>query len=110
MLEENEERVLSLLEIQTSVWGIQSKPLTFAYENVMYDVIAHTCSQNYMNKKWYSDLPPGYFNYFKVNKIRVYFSMWNQGYQIDYSSLSFGLYITLAIILFNMLLSLCRML
>lgn len=77
MLEENEERVLSLLEIQTSVWGIQSKPLTFAYENVMYDVIAHTCSQNYMNKKWCSDLPPGYFNYFKVNKIRVYFSMWN---------------------------------
>lgn len=63
MLEENEERALSLLDSETRVWGIRSSPLTFAYENFMYDVIAHTCSQKYMNEKWYNGLPPGKLAY-----------------------------------------------
>lgn len=67
MLEENEERVLSLLDSETQVWGIQSSPLTFAYENFMYDVIAHTCSQKYMNEKWYNGLPPGKCAYMLVS-------------------------------------------
>lgn len=65
MLEESEERVLNLLDSETSVWGIQSSPLTFAYENFMYDVIAHTCSQKHMNDKWYNGLPPGKCAYLK---------------------------------------------
>lgn len=67
MLEENEERVLSLLDSETQVWGIKSSPLTFAYENFMYDVIAHTCSQKYMNEQWYNGLPPGKLAYLSVS-------------------------------------------
>lgn len=67
MLEENKERTLKLLDSKRSVWGIKSNPLTFAHENFMYDVIAHTCSQTYMNKKWYSNLPRGKWDFSEVN-------------------------------------------
>lgn len=67
MFEENKERTLDVLDCKTSVWGIKSKPLTFAHENLMYDVIAHTCSQQFMNNKWYSGLPAGKWAYCKVN-------------------------------------------
>lgn len=58
MYEENTKQAIDLMDTQTVVWGIHSSPLTFAYENFMYDVVAHTCSQKYMNKQWYNRLSP----------------------------------------------------
>lgn len=66
MYEENAKHAIELMNTETSVWGIYSSPKTFAYENLMYDVVAHICSQKYMNKKWYNNLPPKSF--YKVNQ------------------------------------------
>lgn len=43
MSDENTEFALSLFRECASVWGIHSSPLTFAYENSMYDLVGHTC-------------------------------------------------------------------
>lgn len=51
--EENEDIAIRLLTEHVNSWGLLSKPLTFAYENFMYDIIAHPCSQKYMNNKWW---------------------------------------------------------
>lgn len=48
-------------------WGNYSSPLTFAYENFMYDVVAHTCSQKNMNKQWYNNLAPDLKPFFMVS-------------------------------------------
>lgn len=62
MYEENTEQAIDLMDTEAEdIWGIHSSPLTFAYENFMYDVVAHTCSQKNMNKKWYNELPPDPF-------------------------------------------------
>lgn len=66
MYEENAKQAIELMNIKASVLGIYSSPITFAYENLMYDVVAHICSQKYMNKKWYNNLPPKSF--YKVNQ------------------------------------------
>ncbi|XP_062596063.1 transient receptor potential cation channel subfamily M member-like 2 [Saccostrea cucullata] len=58
MYEENTKQAIELMDDETSIWGIHSSPLTFAYENFMYDVVAHTCSQKNMNKQWYNNLAP----------------------------------------------------
>lgn len=58
MYNEDTEHAIDLMEDEAHVWGIHSSPLTFAYENFMYDVVAHTCSQKNMNKQWYNGLPP----------------------------------------------------
>lgn len=42
---ENAVSAIDLMDDEAHVWGIHSSPLTFAYENFMYDVVAHTCSQ-----------------------------------------------------------------
>lgn len=62
MYEENTEQAIDLMDTESEdIWGIHSSPLTFAYENFMYDVVAHTCSQKNMNKQWYNDLAPDPF-------------------------------------------------
>lgn len=62
MYEENTEQAIDLMDTEAEdILGIHSSPLTFAYENFMYDVVAHTCSQKNMNKKWYNKLPPDPF-------------------------------------------------
>nr|XP_034319204.1 uncharacterized protein LOC109618232 isoform X3 [Crassostrea gigas] len=58
MYNENTASAIDLMDDEAHVWGIHSSPLTFAYENFMYDVVAHTCSQKSMNKLWYNNLPP----------------------------------------------------
>ncbi|XP_056002351.1 uncharacterized protein LOC125661865 isoform X2 [Ostrea edulis] len=58
MYEENTNDAIDLMDDETEVWGIHSSPLTFAYENFMYDIVAHTCSQKNMNKVWYNNLAP----------------------------------------------------
>ncbi|XP_056002343.1 transient receptor potential cation channel subfamily M member 2-like [Ostrea edulis] len=58
MYEEKMDHAIKLMDDEPKVWGIDSSPLTFAYENVMYDIVAHTCSQKNMNKVWYNNLAP----------------------------------------------------
>ncbi|XP_056002332.1 uncharacterized protein LOC130049150 isoform X2 [Ostrea edulis] len=58
MYEENTMHAIELMDDDVIIWGIRSSPLTFAYENFMYDVVAHTCSQKNMNKQWYNNLAP----------------------------------------------------
>eukprot|EP00105_Crassostrea_gigas_P010048 XP_011425193.2 PREDICTED: transient receptor potential cation channel subfamily M member 2-like [Crassostrea gigas] len=48
--DENTKQAIDVLRKCTSVWGICSSPLTFAYENSMYDVLAHTCSKKYVDR------------------------------------------------------------
>nr|XP_034320574.1 transient receptor potential cation channel subfamily M member 2-like isoform X2 [Crassostrea gigas] len=65
MYEEDAKHAIDLMDNEAVVWGIHSSPLTFAYENFMYDIVAHTCSQKYINKKWYNELAPDLNPFFK---------------------------------------------
>ncbi|XP_056002348.1 uncharacterized protein LOC125661864 isoform X2 [Ostrea edulis] len=65
MYEENTKHAIDLMDDEAVVWGIESSPLTFAYENFMYDVVAHTCSQKNMNKQWYNNLAPDFVPFLK---------------------------------------------
>lgn len=65
MYEENTNLAIGLMDTVANVWGIESSPLTFAHENIMYDIVAHTCSQKYMNSKWYI-VEPYLNNFLKV--------------------------------------------
>ncbi|XP_078329885.1 transient receptor potential cation channel subfamily M member-like 2 [Crassostrea virginica] len=58
MYEENTAHAIEAMDDEGDLWGIHSSALTFAYENFMYDVVAHTCSQKNMNKQWYNNLAP----------------------------------------------------
>nr|XP_034319464.1 transient receptor potential cation channel subfamily M member-like 2 [Crassostrea gigas] len=58
MYEEDSKHAINLMDDEAVVWGIYSSPLTFAYENFMYDIVAHTSSQKLMNKQWYNNLAP----------------------------------------------------
>lgn len=78
MYNENAEHAIDLMDDEAHVWGIHSSPLTFAYENFMYDVVAHTCSQKNMNKQWYNGLPPDLNLFMKVDaRFRIYFTINN---------------------------------
>lgn len=56
MYEENQQQTIKILHTKASVWGISSSPLTFAYENLMYDVVAHASSRKYMKLKFDNNL------------------------------------------------------
>ncbi|XP_048749949.2 transient receptor potential cation channel subfamily M member 2-like isoform X2 [Ostrea edulis] len=58
MYDEKMNDAKKLMGYERKVWGIESTPLMFAYENFMYDIVAHTCSQKNMNSIWYNGLPP----------------------------------------------------
>ena len=66
MYEENTAHAIEAMDDEGDLWGIHSSPLTFAYENFMYDVVAHTCSQKNMNKQWYNNLAPDLKPFMKV--------------------------------------------
>lgn len=68
MFEENEELAIHSLKTKSNIWGICSSPLTFAYENFMYDIIAHPCSQKYMNNRWWNNLDADMMSFLKVSK------------------------------------------
>lgn len=72
MYKEDTQHAIDLMADEAHVWGIHSSPLTFAYENYMYDVVAHTCSQKNMNKQWYNTLPPDFIPFVKVNKLTIF--------------------------------------
>lgn len=69
MYNENTKHAIDLMDDEAHVWGIHSSPLTFAYENFMYDVVAHTSSQKNMNKLWYNKLPPDLKPFLKVIQV-----------------------------------------
>lgn len=69
MYNENTKHAIEMMDDEAVVWGIHSSPLTFAYENFMYDVVAHTCSQKNMNKQWYNNLAPDLKPFLKVNEL-----------------------------------------
>lgn len=72
MYNENAASAIDLMDDEAHVWGIHSSPLTFAYENFMYDVVANTCSQKNLNKQWYNDLPPDLKPFLKVKTLRQF--------------------------------------
>lgn len=69
MYEKNETIAITSLTRTANIWGIRSNPLTFAYENFMYDIIAHPCSQKYMNDQWSTIQDPDMNSFFKVTLI-----------------------------------------
>lgn len=56
MYEKIQDQTIKVLHTKASVWGISSSPLTFAYENLMYDVVAHASSRKYMKLKFDNNL------------------------------------------------------
>lgn len=68
MNNENPGETIGVLTTNSSVWGIHSSPLTFAYEKTMYDVVAHTCSKKYMKKELYNNLATDFNSFLKVKK------------------------------------------
>ena len=72
MYEENTKSAIDSMDDEAVVWGIHSSPLTFAYENFMYDIVAHTCSQKNMNKQWYNNLAPDLMPFLKVKDLALY--------------------------------------
>lgn len=68
MYNENTQHAIELMDDDAVVWGIRSSPLTFAYENFLYDVVAHDCSQKNMNKQWYNNLAPDLKLFFMVKQ------------------------------------------
>lgn len=66
MYEEDSQHAIHLMDDEAVVWGIYSSPLTIAYENFMYDIVAHTCSQKLINKEWYNNLTPDFKPFLKV--------------------------------------------
>ncbi|XP_065924094.1 transient receptor potential cation channel subfamily M member 2 isoform X3 [Magallana gigas] len=76
MFEEDTRNAIDLMDDEATIWGIHSSPLTFAYENFMYDVVAHTCSQKNMNKQWYNTLAPDLkpFMMSAISKPKLFFT------------------------------------
>lgn len=70
MCEENTTQAMDLIDSEAVIWGIVTSPLHFAYEHFLYDVLAHMCSQKYINKRWYNNLSPNLGQFLKV--IRIY--------------------------------------
>lgn len=67
MYQEDPKHAIDLMDDEANIWGIHSSPLTFAHENFMYEIVAHTCSQKYINIQWYNDLAPDLVPFFKVH-------------------------------------------
>nr|XP_034319165.1 transient receptor potential cation channel subfamily M member-like 2 isoform X2 [Crassostrea gigas] len=86
MYEEDTKQAIKLMDDEANVWGINSSPLTFAYENVMYDVVAHTCSQKFMNKQWYNKLAPDLVPFLKsaIHKRKKFLSAPLTKYVVNY--------------------------
>lgn len=67
MYKDDTKHAVEAMNDEAMIWGVKSSPLTIAYENYMYDVVAHTCSSKLLNKQWFNDLAPAIKPFFKVN-------------------------------------------
>ena len=65
----NKEDTFTILDSLETVWKIQAKPIFFAYEFQLYDVIAHPTSVAWMDQKWYNGLIPNWKRF--IWKIKV---------------------------------------
>ncbi|XP_078311840.1 transient receptor potential cation channel subfamily M member 2-like isoform X3 [Crassostrea virginica] len=65
MYREDTKHAAKAMDDEAVIWGVQTSPLTIAYENFMYEIVAHTCSRKNMNRKWYNKLPPNLIQFFK---------------------------------------------
>ena len=68
----NKEDTFTILDSLETVWKIQAKPIFFAYEFQLYDVIAHPTSVAWMNKKWYNGLIPNWSDLYEISKYYVF--------------------------------------
>ncbi|XP_061190174.1 uncharacterized protein LOC133198035 [Saccostrea echinata] len=66
MYETDSSKTLDLLDDSVDIWGIKSNPLTFAYENFMYEFVAKPASQKHLNKTWYRGQAPHFIPCIKV--------------------------------------------
>ena len=66
MYKEDMKHAVKAMNDKALIWGVKSSPLMIAYENCMYDVVGHICSQKYMNIQWYNKFPPQFFLFLKV--------------------------------------------
>lgn len=69
MYDEEPEHAVDVMDDEAMIWGVRSSPLIIAYENSMYDIVAHTCSQKHLNKQWYNNLAPDLKPFCKVKLI-----------------------------------------
>ena len=58
--QKDREDTFIILDSLVTVWKIQAKPIFFAYEFQLYDVIAHPTSVAWMDQKWYNGLIPNW--------------------------------------------------
>lgn len=66
MYKENKNLAIDVIDKRANVWSIVLSPLEFAYENSMYDVVAHSCSQKSIKSKWYGLKPDERTSFYKV--------------------------------------------
>ena len=65
----NKEDTFTILDSLETVWKIQAKPIFFAYEFQLYDVIAHPTSVAWMDQKWYNGLIPNWKRFIRDIKV-----------------------------------------
>nr|XP_022311230.1 transient receptor potential cation channel subfamily M member 2-like [Crassostrea virginica] len=65
MYKEDTKHAVKAINDEALIWDVKSSPLMIAYENFMYDVVGHICSQKNMNIRWYNKLPPSLIPFFK---------------------------------------------
>ena len=69
LYQQDKEETFKILQSMETVWKIQAKPIFFAYEFEMYDVIAHPCSVALMDNMWYNGLIPDFKRFMKNIKV-----------------------------------------
>lgn len=67
MYKESKTQAAKAMDDDAVIWGVKTNPLRFAYENCMYEFVAHICSRHNLNTKWYNKLPQDSFSFLKVN-------------------------------------------
>lgn len=71
MYKEDAKHAVKSMNDEALIWDVKSSPLMIAYENFMYDVVGHICSQKNMNIRWYNKLPPSLIPFFKVSLMKL---------------------------------------
>ena len=69
LYKEGKKQAAKAMDDDAVIWGVQTNPLRFAYENFMYEIVAHNSSQHNLKTKLYNKLPQDPFSFLKVNQI-----------------------------------------
>lgn len=65
------EHSINIMDTEADIWGIHSSPLSIAHEHGMYDVVAHTLSVEFMNRRWNNQKKVCPTSTIKVNKKKL---------------------------------------